>query len=677
MGLLDRLFSPLQTKASKPGLFSVLTGRNAPDPLGPELLDAYRGWVYACVNAIAEEIAAIDLRLERRDRDGWHRVDDHISLGPLHKVNDLMSSYDLFLGTQAFLDLEGNAFWWTPPGRVVRKPLEIWPLDPTRVFVVKSESKVIGGYVYRNEKGQDIPLKAEEIIHFKRFNPRNRYRGIGTVQAAAIAIDSDVYSAKWNRNFFYNAAMPSAVLETKGTLSEEQYTRIRANWEGKYQGIDNAHKTAILEGGLTFKPASPTQKDMEFLEGRRWNRDEIMGIFRVSKTILGITEDVNRANAEASDYVFAKRVVKPRMRFLAETLTERYLPLFGLNQGKQDYRFEFTDPVPQNTELDITRRQIAISTGQLTPNEAREEEGKDPIPGGEKAYLPGNLIPLDAPNRGALPIIGAPGQEPKDDKKKTVTKSASDTLVAGRISFLTKQITKYQSVYQSILLQQRDALTKKLGGKSKAVTGVTNKDVEEKERLNELVRFLFTDWEDWIGVLVNPTRDALQESLEFGGRNALGQMDVEVNFDQLDPNVMDWLNSNALRHATSVTGTVKEELITRLMAGVEQGLSAREIADSFSEFFDSQSQWRALRIARTEVISGYAEGALAGYRQSGLVKMKQWLTAGEDGRTDVDCLMNEAQGAIPLDSTFPSGHISPPLHPNCRCRLVPVTSENG
>jgi hypothetical protein len=100
-GTLDRLFSPPRAKASKPGLFAVLTGKSAPDPLGPELLDAFRGWVYACVNAIAEEIAAIDLRLEHRTRDGWVHVDDHLALGPLHKVNDLMSSYDLFLGAQA------------------------------------------------------------------------------------------------------------------------------------------------------------------------------------------------------------------------------------------------------------------------------------------------------------------------------------------------------------------------------------------------------------------------------------------------------------------------------------------------------------------------------------------------------------------------------------------------
>jgi hypothetical protein len=73
-------------------------------------------------------------------------------------------------------------------------------------------------------------------------------------------------------------------------------------------------------------------------------------------------------------------------------------------------------------------------------------------------------------------------------------------------------------------------------------------------------------------------------------------MDLGIAFDQLNPNVMDWLNTNALQHATSVTGTVKEELIIRLMAGVEQELSGKDIAASFSEFFDDQSQWRALPI---------------------------------------------------------------------------------
>ena len=100
-------------------------------------------------------------------------------------------------------------------------------------------------------------------------------------------------------------------------------------------------------------------------------------------------------------------------------------------------------------------------------------------------------------------------------------------------------------------------------------------------------------------------------------------------------------------------------------------MGAEDIAGSISEFFDTQTQWRALRIAHSEVISGYAEGTLEGFRQSDVVTRKQWLTAGDD-RVEPECLMNEAQGPIPLDQPFASGRLAPIVHSNCRCVLQPV-----
>ncbi len=665
MGLLDRLLGKRLTPATS-NVFSFLLGNSAPDMKVSDYLAAYSGWVYACVNAIAEEVGSMELTLQKRGRDGWTDVDDHLALGPLQAVNPFMSSSELLLATQAFLELSGDAFWWMPQGTIVKKPLEIWLLDPARTHVVRHPTRFIGGYVYKNEKGEDIPLAPDEVLHFKRFNPRNRYRGLGTVQAAALSIDIDTYAAKWNRNFFFNSAMPSAVLEAEGTLTQQQYDRIKTNWHDRYGGVDNAHKLAITEGGLKYKPISLSQRDMDFLETRRYSRDEIMGIFRVPKSVLGITEDVNRANAEATDYVFSKRVIKPRMGFLADRLTEFYLPLFGLDARL--WRFSFTDPVPQNTELDLRRRDTGLRNGSMTINEAREEEGRDPVEGGDTILIPAGMQTLEQTITPPAPVEVEEEPEDETPPAKAVNKSAGDDPTAHRVRFITTQIRKRRKDYEAIFRQMQerlqDRLAPKKGRRPKAL-----KEFEETQRTNELVRFLFADWDDWIGVLLEPTRDTLEASLTEAGKQAIASLDLTIDFDLLNPNVLDWLNTNALRHARSVSDTVREEITLRIMQGVEQGQGAEEIATSIGAFFDGQSQWRALRIARSETISGYAEGTLAGYRQSGIVRTKRWLTAG-DSRVDPECLLNEEQGAIPLESPFASGHRAPVTHPNCRCVLT-------
>ena len=103
-------------------------------------------------------------------------------------------------------------------------------------------------------------------------------------------------------------------------------------------------------------------------------------------------------------------------------------------------------------------------------------------------------------------------------------------------------------------------------------------------------------------------------------------------------------------------------------------------------------------IARTEVSRASNEGTLMGYRQSGVVKGMQWWTA-TDERTCQFCsqmhgetfsidepifkkgdtmtgklsLLEQEQGKTPSTLKFNYEAIEhPPLHPRCRCVLLPV-----
>lgn len=651
MGFLDR-FSKKKTQPLKanPNIFSFLFGNAAPDMKGAEYLGAYKGWVYACVTAIAEEVATIDLQLQQLTSNGWVNVQNHIASSTLSDVNPFMSSSDLLVATQSYLELEGNAFWYLPKGKLTRKPAEIWPIDPSRVYVVKSGTNFIGGYAVKNERGEDVPFSVDEIIHFKRFNPLNRYRGMGTVQAAALAIDIDTYSAQWNRNFFFNSALPSATLETEGTLTAEQYTRIKAEWESRYKGVDNAHKLAVLQGGLHFNPISISQKDMEFLEQRRLSRDEILSIFRVPKSVLGITEDVNRANAEATEYIFAKRVIRSRMQFIVDRLNEFYIPLFGEDQRK--LRFTYTEPVPKDRELTLKEYETGLRAGYLTINEVRAEEGKKPVDGGDTVYLPVNLFPVGGIEQ-TKKVATVPNLEVKQIEARAIEK---------RIRFITSEIANRKGDFKEVLLQQKGDLLNRLRNR-KSIT---------KDTTDDMIRLLFENWDDWIGILYKPVNETLKTSLSYSGRQAIEQIGIDITFDLLNPRVMDWLNSHALEHAVSINSSIRDEVATRIMAGVEEGLGAEDIAGSIAEFFDKQSEWRALRIARTEVVSGYAQGTLEGARQSSVVTAKKWLTAGDD-RVDEECAMNEQDGIVGLELPFSSGNDAPPVHPNCRCVLQLVT----
>jgi len=159
-------------------------------------LDAYTGWVYACVNARAEEVANIKLYLYQNGKE----VENHPALDLLHDVNDYMSFYDLVNATQAYLDLTGDAFWALLKGQISGQIKEIQVLRPDWVTIISSDNSIVK-YQYTN--GSTIlEFLPEDIIHFKTFNPVDQLRGMSVIEAARIAINTDNFSARWNENFF-------------------------------------------------------------------------------------------------------------------------------------------------------------------------------------------------------------------------------------------------------------------------------------------------------------------------------------------------------------------------------------------------------------------------------------------------------------------------------------------
>jgi hypothetical protein len=78
-------------------------------------------------------------------------------------------------------------------------------------------------------------------------------------------------------------------------------------------------------------------------------------------------------------------------------------------------------------------------------------------------------------------------------------------------------------------------------------------------------------------------------------------------------------------------------------------------------------------------IAANNQGNLAAYKDAaaqGIAVMKEWLSAGDDLVSE-ECQANEDQGPIPLDDDFDSGDDAPPLHPNCRCAIAPVVSDES
>jgi HK97 family phage portal protein len=322
------------------------------------LLAEYTSWVYANIQAIAEAVSQIKLRLYEIDGEDINEVKEHPVLETIYRPNSYMTKGEFIFLLQVYKNLTGES-----PIRIknlkqsVNMPLELWPIDPTtfapKVGKTSDGFEMVTGYtIVNNDQGKQtkINLEPQEVIYLKNMNPRNIWRGMGTVEAAQNSIDTMHYSEAYNLNFFKNSAIPFTVLYTDQKLSTETINRLKDSWNTNYRGVNNSYKTAILEAGLKVERLQSSAKDMDFLEQQRFIRDKLMAMFKTTKIALGITEDVNRANAEASEYVFMKNCIRPKMQQICDSFNEYLLPIFD-KQGK--LFLDFDDPVPENRELKL------------------------------------------------------------------------------------------------------------------------------------------------------------------------------------------------------------------------------------------------------------------------------------------------------------------------------------
>lgn len=310
--------------------------------------------LFSIVNRTSTSTAAVDWKLWRKAASGKDEdrveVTNHAALSLWDKPNEFYTMQDFVETEQQHIDLTGEGWWvlYSDPRFPQVGPLEMWPVRPDRMYPVKHPTKFLAGYIYVSPDGEKIPLDKDQVVHIKMPNPLDPYRGMGPVQSLLTTLDSVKYSAEWNRNFFLNSAEPGGVIEVPERLSDDEFDEMRARWNEQHRGVANAHRVAILEHG-TWKDRKYTQKDMQFVELSELGRDVIREAFGIHKHILGLSDDVNRANASAASDDFAKWLTVPRLERFKRKLNTKLLPMFGKTEAR-NLEFDYCEAVPEDAE---------------------------------------------------------------------------------------------------------------------------------------------------------------------------------------------------------------------------------------------------------------------------------------------------------------------------------------
>lgn len=638
---------------------------------------AYRNFVFAATNAIAREVQNIEWRLFRRKDDALEEVFVHDILDLLDSVNDFQTGPELKFLTSTHMDLTGNAYWYLEGVESeLDKPKAIYLLDPSTVKTIIDRSSFpyhLAGYKVRVDS-KNISLKPYQVLHIRIPNPSNMFEGIGPVQNIAGWIDNDNYAMEFNRKFFLNGARVAGFLESE-YVSPTQLETLKIGFADMHQGVDNMNRIAVLPKGVKWVEAGANPKDMDFRNLSTDMRDRILAGIGVSKTVLGTSEsDTNRATAETADYVFAKRVIRPRMQLICSYLNEKLVARY-----EDDLVLSFVDPVPEDKTYQIEEQKAALANQPWrTVNEIRADNGMEPVEGGDELMRAPGFAPISDPigyysldgGKDGKPVK-VPGEhkqqhqtgrkEPNDIRKlgfrpvrtkmaklaksrKDMREALEDAVAKKLKEALENPTRKFDATPESVEkarsdLSERAAAAEKelkqiiveLNGKQKTevisnlgkLAKAQGKDLtsEQIEKLKKLY-----DLEEWISITTDAVTPVLEAQYSEEGKTA-GEA---VGVDDLDP-LIDVAARDALHQGIALMARSYQEstlimLAEKLGNGLDQGLSLAELTKSVDDIYEWSDTYRAERVAKTETFRTANSAQREAWKQSGVVKTMKWHT---------------------------------------------------
>lgn len=320
--------------------------------------------LFSIVDRIASATAQVQWHLYRKQTDNRRvtpmpgekprtEITSHAALTVWNNPNPFMSGMFYREASQQHFELVGEF-----DTVIVRDPvfgliIEMWPVRPDRLTPIPHPVDFLAGWIYTGPSGERVPLEVRDVLQVRRPNPIDPYRGWGVVQALMTTLDSSRASAEWNRAFFRNSAEPNGVVEFEEDMTDTEFKVFQERWRETHQGVNNAHRVAVLENGAKWKQATYSQRDMQFAELWGLSREVIREGYGIHSHMLGLSEDVNRANADAGEVSFARWISSMRTSRWQDMLNNTYLPMFT---GGDTLVMEHDRVVPEDREADDRER---------------------------------------------------------------------------------------------------------------------------------------------------------------------------------------------------------------------------------------------------------------------------------------------------------------------------------
>jgi HK97 family phage portal protein len=263
---------------------------------------------------------------------------------------------------------------------------------PSR-FVVPKEMD--DGVLYSVRRPPDFV--EQRVMDFEMYHLKgltiDAWGGLSLIDYARDTIGRQIARNDYNDDFFLNHAVPDGWFRHPAEMGDKALERFVKAVERRHSKQGNRHRLGVLEEGMDWVGMGISPEDMLLIEQLKFGRQEVAALLNLPPHKLGdetraafnTLEEENksyhdssigvwlcRKESEANDKLFTEKEKRDR-RFFTE---------FNRNQL---FRPDFKSRMDGHARV--------VLAGIRPPNEVRDEEGWNPVPGGDERLIPLNVRP--------------------------------------------------------------------------------------------------------------------------------------------------------------------------------------------------------------------------------------------------------------------------------------------
>ncbi len=618
--------------------------------------------VFACIRLLGQVLASLPLHTYRRTGEGKERAQDHPLYFVLHTLwNKDCTSYTGRLIMMVNLLLTGNAY-----AEIVRSKagdvLELWPIPSSRVMPRRNPKTQEIFYEVYTPDGKTELLYREQMLHIQWIGAGN-FDTFKPVVLAREAIGLSLAAEEFGSRFFSSGANASGIAEYPGKLSDEAYNRYTKTFGEKFSGLGKAHRIMFLEEGLKFTKLTINPNEAQALETRRFQTEEIARFYGVPLHLIqehskstswgtGIEEmNLGFVIFSLRPYLVCWEQEFTRSIFLGSERRIYYseFSVEGLLRGDSKARAEF-----YKSMFDI---------GVYSQNDIRAKENENPFEGGDKHYVPLNMV--------AIEDYEPPGDPPDEPPAKDDRQAEERAKIKTKIALAKAKLTaarRHERLFE-------DAAERIVKREKNQVLDKAKKTITERGQADFLVWLedYYREAPEWMKRALKPALLTYTETIQ-----ALAAQEVGAEAG-MTPELEKWMDGYLDIWAKRYTASSLGQLQALIRKANEEALDELEVIEQRLEEWEER---RPSKVAKNETIE--AAGVVSKFVYAAIgIRYLRWVNTGSntcpycrelDGRVvGIDQAfvgkgdrLDSEDGQMEIRKPA----LTPPLHQGCVCMIV-------